>query len=384
MKVGFITNVRAPYRTLQINEFTNIKDIDISVYYTHKSGKDREWEFHKNIKFSEIDLKCNEIFGRDIKVNSGLWNIVKDNDVIILGSYDHPSNIIVSVICRLLSKPYILLYDGISCNRINIKERGFRKRIKEVIIKNSCAILGNGKVSEVYFTKTFSYPKERIYNQYLTVDIDYINEIVSEKYKNRKMIRDKYDLGDDEKILIFSGRLIETKNVESVIRALSKIDYENIVFLITGGGELEEELKTLANELNVKMIITGFLSSQLDLFTHYCAGDAFILPSSIYEVWGLVINEAMAVGLPVIVSNICGCSMDLVVDGVNGFIIDPNDITNISKKIQEVFLEENIDRMGIESIKLISEWNFQNSRKSLESVIIDWVDKNYQFTKERE
>ena len=138
--------------------------------------------------------------------------------------------------------------------------------------------------------------------------------------------------------------------------------------MILGGGYLEEELKKLSKELDVKVIITGFIKEQEELFKYYFVGDALILPSYI-EPWGLVVNEAMFSGLPVLVSSSCGCSLDLVKNGVNGYIFDPNKLDEIANLIKCILYNDDAKKMGENSRKIISEWKFENSRKQLEKIL---------------
>ena len=215
--------------------------------------------------------------------------------------------------------------------------------------------MANGKVGKLYFKKIYNYPEEKIYNQYLTVDGDIINKLSKNKDIYRKNIREKMGISEDDKVLIYSGRLVSIKNVDSVIKAISKIDKKDIILLVAGGGELENELIELANSLNVRIIVTGFINEQTELFKHYFAGDALILPSSVYEVWGLVINEAMYAGLPVLVSNICGCSLDLVNHGENGYLFKPSNVEDLIRKIKMLDDDTLVKKMG------------QASRKRLES-----------------
>lgn len=368
MRIGFVTNLRAPYRTLQINEFLKIKDTVFNVYYTDNKNEGRTWRIDTEIKFNEIDLKGYRLFSKYGYINRGLFNIVNDNDFIILGGYDQPSYILVSIICKIFNKPYVLLYDGISCDKIYKKENYIKKLLKKIVIDNSKAIMGNGQVSREYFLKNFNYSADKIFNQYLTVDISNLNNLYNNKELYRKEYRSKLGIENNAKVLVYSGRLVEIKNIEAVIIALEKIKSEKIVFLITGGGKLQKTLMDTARKLGVKLIITGFISRQEELFKHYFAGDAFILPS-VDEPWGLVVNEAMAAGLPVIVSNICGCSLDLVQDGVNGYIIDPYNIGDISDKIKRILLYDNYKEMGLQSRKIIKNWNFSSSAKNLNKII---------------
>lgn len=368
MKIAYITNLRAPYRTLQLNEFAKIESAEIKVYYTDKPDENRKWNTNEPDGFKEFDLNGMKIAGKFGYINSGLIDIVKNNDLIMLGCYEQPTYILLSILCKIFKKPYILSFDGISTNRLEEKENPVKKLIKGIVINNADYIMGNGTVSKRYFNEVFGYPLDRIYNQYLTVDSDKINRLYIDKEKYRNEYREKLGINKDEKVLIYSGRLIDIKNVDSVIKAIAKLNRNDITFLITGGGELEKELKILSNKLGVKTIITGFISDQEELFKHYFVGDALILPSSVYEVWGLVVNEAMFAGLPVIVSKICGCSIDLVQDDINGYLINPHCIDNIAYKIEKLMNKANIKIMGEKSRMIISEYTMNNSKIEFEKV----------------
>ncbi|MDU6365065.1 MAG: glycosyltransferase family 4 protein [Clostridium sp.] len=366
MKVAFVTNIRAPYRILQFNEFAKINDIKFTAYYTHKESENRKWESKKNIGYDEIYLGGFNLSEKYGYINKGIFNLVNNNDVIIIGGYEQPTYIFISILCKLLKKKYIISFDGISTNRLSDCESKLKKTIKNIVIKNASFILGNGEVSKIYFNEVFNYPIKKIYNQYLTVDGELINTLYKEKEKNRVEFRNKYGIKFNEKVLMYTGRLIDIKNLDSIIRAISTLKKLDITLVVVGGGDLEDRLNQLAAELNIKIIITGFISNQEELFKHYFLADAFIL-SSLYEPWGLVVNEAMFAGLPVIVSSICGCSLDLVKN--NGYIINPYDLDDIKNKINRLLYEDDIDYMGRKSREIINEWTFENSRINLEKIL---------------
>lgn len=368
MNVAFITNIRAPYRTLQLKEYSKIKNINLTAYYTNKPEDNRTWEVKNAKGFKEIDLhgfKLSKSYGY---INKGLLDIVKTNDLIILGGYEQPSIILTSILCRACNKPYVIFFDGISTNRIYTQENKFKKIIKNIVIKNAKSIMANGCVGELYFINQFRYPKESILNQYLAIDNETIDSLYLNKDYYRAEYRRKLNISEGDKVLIYSGRLIDIKNIESVIKAISALGNKNIVFLITGGGALNNKLQNLASELSVRVIITGFMKDQIELFKHYFAGDAFILPS-VEEPWGLVVNEAMASGLPVLVSDICGCSLDLVHQSENGYTFNPNDIQEISYYIYKLLFEDDKKSMGYKSREIIKHWNFNNSKVSLSKII---------------
>jgi L-malate glycosyltransferase len=366
MKIAVITSIKAPYRTLQLNEICKNKEINMTVFYTDRGNEGRDWEREEAITFKEIYLEKIKTFEKYGAINKGLLKIIRENDVIVLGGYEKPTYIILSILCRLFRKKYIIIFDGISCDRLISQEHPIKKIIKGIVIKKSSYIWGNGTVSKRYFNEKFNYPLERIYNQYLTIDGEKIKNISKEKLKIRKELRDKYLISSDENVIQYSGRLIKLKNLDFVIKAIAQINNSKVILLITGGGEEEESLKKMAKELNVKLIITGFISNQEELFKHYFISDIFILPS-ISEAWGLVVNEAMYTKLPVLVSEVCGCSLDLVKK--NGYTFNPYDLNDLTKKISEILFEDSIKDMSEESYKIISEWNFKNSAESFLKLI---------------
>lgn len=361
MKIAVITSIKAPYRTLQFEEICKNKNIDMNVYYTRNDKEDRDWEIRNSNAFKEINLKRIKVFDKFGTLNRNLNKIVKNNDIIVLGGYEKPTYILLSLLCRFHRKKYIIIYDGISCNRLHEKEKKLKWIIKNEVIKNSSAIWGNGTVSKRYFNEVFNYSLDKIYNQYLTIDGEKIREIGKEKIKIRSELRKKYGISENEKVIHYSGRLVEVKNIEVIIRALGYINNTNIILLITGDGKLKNEIESLSKKLGVKTVITGFINNQQELFKHYFISDIFVLPS-IYEPWGLVVNEAMYAGLPVLVSEICGCSLDLVNE--NGYTFNPRDMYDLVDKINTMLSYNNLKIQGENSEKIIEEFSFYNSAKS--------------------
>lgn len=366
MKIAVVTSIRAPYRTLQFEEICKNKNIDMTIYYTDDGKEDRDWEVRESSELREVYLKKIKIIDNIGTLNLGLIKLVKEADVIFLGGYEKITYILLSLICKMYKKKYVIIFDGISCNRLKVKENVFKKMIKSLVIKNSNAIWGNGTISRRYFNECFNYPLNKIYNQYLTIDGERIKKLGENRQFIRKELREKYMITQEEIVIQYSGRLVEVKNVKSIIEAISKIKNKNIVLLVTGDGILRKQLENRAKELGVKMIVTGFIDNQLKLFKHYFISDIFILAST-YEPWGLVVNEAMYAELPILVSNICGCSLDLV--DKNGYLIDPYDIDDIRNNIEKLLSQIKNGKIGERSLQIINEWNFSNSKKSFENII---------------
>ena len=359
MNISFVTNARAPYRLKQFKKISEVKDLHVTIYYTDKNIQGRVWNIDDVQTIKEKQLAGVRLSKKYGYLNFGLIRIVRESDYMIIGGYEQPTYLLLSLLCRVLSKPYILMFDGISTDKLYRIENKFKKLLKALVINYSMSIWGNGNVSREYFTKKFNYDENKIINQCLTVDIDKIKLILSDKEKIRSELRRKYNIPHDTKIIMYSGRIIEVKNLKFVIDAINRLN-EEILFFIAGGGEQKEELLRYSMEKGVQIVITGFIKEQEELFKHYSIADIFIL-SSISEVWGLVVNEAMAASLPVLVSKICGCSMDLVENGVNGYTFDPYDLDDLTKKML-CMINSDIKNMGSKSSDIISNWTFDQSR----------------------
>lgn len=368
INIAFVTNSKAPYRKLQFEKISENKEYFISVFYTKKNDTLRAWNV-ENIKgVTEKYLKGFFINERLGAINIGLNKIVKENDIIIIGGYEQPTYIFLSILCKLHRKKSILLFDGINPNRIKYQQNWIKNKIKNIVIKNSVAIYGNGFISKKYFSEIFSYNRDKIFNQFLTVDIEKINEIsnkrsdeLKEKYREIYNLKDKF-------VIAYSGRLIESKNIEVLVEAVASINDSNISVLIIGDGPERGNIEKLASKLNVDLVITGFISKQEELFKHYQAIDLFVFPSK-DDAWGLVVNEAMAAMKPIIVSDSCGCIYDLVINSHNGYIFESGNVKELAMYIERIYHEDYL-KMGARSKEIIDKWTLNDGKKSFDRMIL--------------
>ena len=371
LRIAIVTNAKTPYRSLQFTELATIPDCSLQVFYLNKDLSQRNWEVKpiQNVPEKGLSgIKLTRFIGW---FNLGLRKIVTKNDLIVIGGYYQPSYVLLSVFARLCNKPYVLIFDGISPVRIAKKELLLKFLLKKWVISGSAAIFANGTVSENYFVDRFNYAQNRIYNQYLTVDVESIFRLSPQKSELRARLRKRYNIKPNMKVLIFSGRLIKVKNVTSIVDAISlSLDPSDYCLLILGDGPEKDNILGNALAKNVRVIVTGFISQQLELFKHYFIGDVLILPS-FNDVWGLVINEAMAAGLPIIASSQCGAYLDLVKDNENGYVVEPNDSGHLLQAMQRIFSDSNLVAFGRKSRELIKEWSFKSSRENFRRLLAD-------------
>jgi len=134
----------------------------------------------------------------------------------------------------------------------------------------------------------------------------------------RELVAQRFGMNSQATTFLFSGKLVEKKRPGDLIEALRlarQQGADGIQLLLVGDGPLRAELEKQARELPVHF--AGFLN-QSEIGAAYAASDCLLLPSDAGETWGLVVNEAMASGLPAIVSDQVGCAANLIQPGVTG------------------------------------------------------------------
>jgi len=181
--------------------------------------------------------------------------------------------------------------------------------------------------------------------------------------------KDRLGIGKDELVLLFAGKLEPKKNPFFLLQLAKEIDHPGLRFLVVGNGVLEEQLKAAAAG-DRRFLFVGFQNQQ-QMPAIYRVGHIFVLPSvGPGETWGLAINEAMASGRAVIVSKKAGCAMDLVREGSNGIVIDPEDHAKCVKFLRGVLENRNlVSEMGEVSRGIIQSYSFARIVAALEETL---------------
>jgi glycosyltransferase involved in cell wall biosynthesis len=168
------------------------------------------------------------------------------------------------------------------------------------------------------FLKAFGAPDDRIFPSPHAVDNDFFAKGAA-PFLDRELrasLRREWQATPSEFVVLFVGKLEPNKRVEDLVRAVSRMKDE-IRLLVVGSGSSEDSCRRLATEAGVRATWIGFLN-QSELPRAYAAADCLALPSR--ETWGLVVNEAMATGLPCVVSDLAGCGPDLIENTRTGFV----------------------------------------------------------------
>ncbi|MEO6490245.1 MAG: glycosyltransferase family 4 protein [Ferruginibacter sp.] len=179
--------------------------------------------------------------------------------------------------------------------------------------------------------------------------------------------REKLNIGNQQIVFLFAAKLDDNKNAGLLINSFISLNNPDTHLIIAGSGDKENDLYSLYKES--KNIHFLPFQNQSVMPVLYRVGDVFVVPSR-SETWGLSINEAMACGRALLVSDKCGAAVDLVKDGVNGFIFRSDDETDLRIKMEKCALsKDQLISFGTASLKMIASWNYTTSCETIEAVV---------------
>ncbi|RNL51137.1 glycosyltransferase family 4 protein [Pedobacter jejuensis] len=228
-----------------------------------------------------------------------------------------------------------------------------------------------GKANKQYF-KSFGLNDEKLI--YLPHAIDN-NRFSQDKKAEAEAIRNKYNVAKSDILVLFAGKFEKKKSPDLLLDAFMSLQEPNAHLLFVGNGPMEKQLKEKAhqhslNNPSFKIYFMDFQNqSNMPAIYHTC--DLFCLPSQgPGETWGLAVNEAMACGKAILVSDKVGCARDLINNKINGEIFESKHFADLSKKLNSLVSNKNeLNKMGAESAQIIKNYTFDIQVEQLITVL---------------
>jgi glycosyltransferase involved in cell wall biosynthesis len=248
------------------------------------------------------------------------------------------------------------------------KSRFLNKRLFPV----TDAFLAIGSENKKYYLR-HGVPEEKIFDVPYAVDNSYFQNKIANAPKGRKELREELNVSEDAPVIVFVGKFIGRKRPLDLVKAWGKLvtDSEGVkpYLVMVGSGPLHDEAVKLANSIDQEHVrMVGFKNVE-EVPGYYALGDLFVIPSEA-EPWGLVTNEAMNAGVPIIATNDIGSSADLVREGENGYVIDVGDIDAMASAIRKVLSDkETAEQMGRRSLELINQHSYREDLEGLEKAM---------------
>lgn len=370
MKVLFISNIPVPYRVDFYNELG--KTVDLTVIFEAKKADDQGIRFNYNLdtikNFRAIFLSEGNI--KERRIDFRIFRYLKEPyDRIILTSYSYYTEMAALLYLKMKKISYFLSSDG---GIIKYGERLIKRKYKSFLISNAQGYFSPSEKSDEYLVYygadadvIYRYPFTSFKDKELQTEI-----IESEK---KKEIRQKLCI--KEKYMVLGvGQFIHRKGWDILLKAAKYLSNDIGIYII--GGEKTDVYEKIMEQIDVNAGIhfLDFMDNKT-LKKYYQAADIFVLPTR-EDIWGLVVNEAMRCGLPVITTENCIAGMELVQQGENGYIIKDIESDNTPQIIAEYILkilnDENRQRkFSEESIKIIKRYTIEEMCDSYLQVILN-------------
>jgi glycosyltransferase involved in cell wall biosynthesis len=308
--------------------------------------------YHKISIFSEA---ANHYPGSRQRREAFRWALEETKpDVVAVNGWNNFGSLVAADCCARCGIPMVVMSESA---RDDEPRTWWKEIIKRRIVALYSASLVGGQRHVDYLVE-LGMPRDRIFTGYDVVDNDYFRQKTAEVRNHRSEEREKYGL--PENYFLASARFIEKKNLPKLIRAYAEYRDKSDVgvqrsevsdrnrpwdLVLLGDGPQREILNAQLSTLNLRnqVHLPGFKQYD-ELPVYYALAKAFVHASAT-EQWGLVVNEAVASGLPVIVSSRCGCAPELVND--NGFTFDPFDEHELASQLLKVASLSDAERRSL-------------------------------------
>lgn len=283
-------------------------------------------------------------------------------DVVNVTGYYDPATWALLIYCKIREIPVILSNESTAQDH---KRGGVKEQFKSWLVKQYDGFFCFGTKAADYMTQ-LGVSEEKILTKNAAV-VD--NRAIEDRFQLAKLHKKqrKQELALAAHNFVFVGRLVEVKNLPFLLSAFKKVSENapNWGLIIVGDGELLGVLKKQITEQQIKNVYFAGSQPWQHIPDWLALSDAFLI-SSTSETWGLVVNEAMICELPVLVSKQCGCAVDLVKEGQNGFTFDPSNEEQLVELMLQ-FTESQVDllKMGAQSKQLIKRFSPSVAAKSM-------------------
>lgn len=356
-KILMVSVEPTPYILGLINALTDTWLGKIDIIFL-KENFSQEWAL--SLGKQEVALSKN-LF-KTIKII--YQSICKENyAVIFIAGWSHPVTLTFMFLAKLYGIPTVIDSDTFLSRYTASWKLAIKRIVYPILFKVPTLFLPAGKRQEKYLHH-YNVPSKKIILEQMTVDVASIKKTIQKfPHDAREEMRKQFSFSSDDFIFIFIGRLIERKGIQEILSAFCRIQNDHAKLLIAGDGPLRHVVEEAAHaNQNIQYVGRICPTKVIEV---YFISDVLLLPAY-FEPWGLVVNEAMAAGRPVIVSDQVGCLDDLVVSGKTGLIVEHRSTASLLSAMLYL-LNNPLDYVAMSEAasQHIDSWTLENEARNI-------------------
>lgn len=356
-RVLFLTNYPSPYRVRFFDELANHADVTVLFADRKERQKHRnaQWYIQGAGKFRMVQLEKHLVaFGRFDLCSDVLPWLKKDFDEIVVCGYSNPTMILAMLYLRLHRIPFRMEVDG----GVIRQDSSVKYFVKKTLVRLANRWLSTGKNTTKYLVH-YGARKENVleYPFSSISEAEILPEVVS--LEDKKALRRELEIPEEHMILAI-GQFIHRKGFDILLEASRDLPKDIGIYIV--GGEATEAYETMRKNWDLTNVhFLGFQDKER-LSQFYKAADLFVLPTR-EDIWGLVINEALAYGLPVITTDRCVAGLELIENGINGYVVPVEDPKALADKIRQV-LASDLTQMGKAALEKVRPYTLENMART--------------------
>jgi glycosyltransferase involved in cell wall biosynthesis len=362
VRVAAVFPEPTPYRAPLLDRVAALPEIDLTVVYAAGTVAGRTWRVdpeHRAIFLRGVRVPGAErVLHHDYPLTPGVVPTLHDldPDVVVVSGWSTFAAQAAVAWCRLRHVPYVLVVESHDAG----PRAGWRRTVKSTVVPpvvaNASGVLVTGTLARnSMVARGAAVDRMRVFAN--TVDVEEFGTHAARLAARRPELRGALGASPDDVVVLSVARLAPEKGLDVLVRAVAEAGDPRIMLVIAGEGVERARLGELATEAGVRLVLTGDVEWER-IIELYVAADVFALLSE-REPWAVVVNEAAACGLPLVLSDRVGAAHDLLRDGENGALVPAGDVDAAAAAFRGLAGDPERRRaQGARSRELARDWGY--------------------------
>jgi glycosyltransferase involved in cell wall biosynthesis len=373
LRVTVVSPEPTPYRAPLFDRLAERPELDLTVVYAAGTVADRPWSVepqHRSAFLRGVSVPgARRMIRHDYPVTPGVVRALRvtQPDVVVVAGWSTFASQAAIAWSRAHRIPYVLHVESHDLE----PRAGWRRAVKGAIVprilRGASSVLAVGSAArESVVARGAASDRVRVFAN--TIDVPRWMERAEELRAQRAARSAKTGMTEEDIVVLCVARLVTEKGIDTLARAVAATGDGRLVLRVIGTGPGRTSLIDLLLDLGVESDVGGDMPEE-DLAREYVEADIFALLSR-HEPWGVVVNEAAASGLPLVLSDRVGAAHDLLANGDNGFVVPADDVDAAAAALKRLADDPALRRtMGARSQELVRDWGYKPSVDSFVAAV---------------
>jgi glycosyltransferase involved in cell wall biosynthesis len=365
VRVTYVAPEPTPFRSIMFDRIAQRPELDFRVVYSGHTIFSRWWTIVPEHRAAFMDGRripgVRDVFRHDYPITTRIVRELEDSrpDIVVIAGWSTFAAQSAFAWCRARGVPYVLVVESNDAD----PRPGWRRAVKGAVVppfvRGAERVLAIGALARESVLARGADP-ERVSWFANTVDAPWFAEEAERLRERREELRAAMGAGDDDIVVLSIARLAPEKGLDTLVLATATAADPRLLLVLAGDGPERERLEELARSLGVRLRIVENVPFER-VVERYVAADVFALLST-HEPWGVVVNEAAACGLPLVLTDRVGAHADLLVPGENGMLVAAGDVQAAGDALRSLAADPELRRRyGERSLELMRGWGYEPS-----------------------